>query len=98
MTDLKLGKLPDRTPVKITFTAGAELNKSLQTYAEFYRETYGQEEPVPELIPYMLEAFLKSDSTFAKVRREKLAGNSRPAAAKPQRPRPHSADASTHTS
>ncbi len=78
MPDLKLAKLPDRTPVKITFKAGAELNKSLEAYAAFYRDTYGQEEPIPELIPYMLEAFLKSDSAFNKARREKpTAGGTR---------------------
>ncbi|MEP5262741.1 MAG: DUF2274 domain-containing protein, partial [Nitratireductor sp.] len=42
MPDLKLGKLPDRTPVKITFIAPPDLNKALQAYAALYRETYGE--------------------------------------------------------
>jgi len=67
MTELKLGKLPDRTPVKLTITIAPSLNQALQAYAELYRETYGQAEPVAELIPYMLERFLASDRSYAKA-------------------------------
>jgi hypothetical protein len=70
MPDLKLGKLPDRTPVKITFTAPPDLSKALQIYAALYRETYGEAESVPELIPYMLQSFLEADRGFAKARKE----------------------------
>lgn len=92
MPDLKLARLPDRTPVKITFTASAELNKSLEAYAAFYRDAYGQEEPVPQLVPYMLEAFLKSDSAFNKARREKPGNATRP---EPKRARARDAAATT---
>ncbi|WP_137391925.1 DUF2274 domain-containing protein [Rhodoligotrophos defluvii] len=71
MPDLKLAKLPDRTPVKITITVSPELNNALQVYAELYRETYGAAEPVPELIPYMLEGFLAADRGFTKARKDK---------------------------
>lgn len=71
MPDLKLSKLPDRTPVKITITVAPELNTALQAYAELYRETYGEAEPVAALIPYMLESFLATDRGFAKARRER---------------------------
>lgn len=77
MADLKLAKLPDRTPVKIMFKATPELNRSLEAYAAFYRETYGEAEAVPELIPYILEAFLKGDSAFNKALREKSAADIR---------------------
>lgn len=70
MPDLKLGKLPDRTPVKITFTAPPDLNRALQAYAALYRETYGEAESVPELIPYMLLSFLEADRGFAKALKE----------------------------
>ncbi len=70
MPDLKLGKLPDRIPVKITLTAPPDLNKALQTYAALYRETYGEAESVSELIPYMLQSFLEADRGFAKARKE----------------------------
>ena len=71
MPDLKLAKLPDRKPVRITITVRPELNASLQTYAGLYREAYGEEETVQQLIPFMLESFLKGDLGFAKARREK---------------------------
>ena len=70
MPELKLGKLPDRTPVKISFAASPELSQALQDYAAVYRATYGQAEAVAELIPFMLEAFLDGDRGFAKARKE----------------------------
>ncbi|MEJ0024959.1 MAG: DUF2274 domain-containing protein [Rhizomicrobium sp.] len=66
MSNLKLAKLPDRKPVKITITVSAELSASLQAYAATYREAYGDEEEVSELIPYMVEQFLAADRAFAK--------------------------------
>lgn len=35
MTELKLPKLPDRTTVKITITASADLNRRLHAYADY---------------------------------------------------------------
>jgi hypothetical protein len=67
MPELKLAKLPDRTPVKITVNVPPELNKALQTYANIYKDTYGQEESVPELIPFILEDYLRSDRTFSRA-------------------------------
>jgi len=64
MPDLKLAKLPDRTPVKLSISIAPELSDALGAYAELYRETYGQSEPVTELIPAMLASFLESDRAF----------------------------------
>jgi hypothetical protein len=71
MPDLKLAKLPDRTPVKIGINVTPALNRMLQAYAELYRERYGEAETVPVLIPAMLESFLKSDVAFSKAWRER---------------------------
>ena len=71
MPELKLNKLPDRTPTKVTFTASAELNQALGQYAEMYRAAYGVAEPVVELIPFMLEAFLESDRGFTLARKRR---------------------------
>lgn len=71
MPDLKLAKLPDRTPIKIAITVTPEFNRMLQAYAELYRERYGEIEPVQLLIPAMLESFLKSDLAFSKAWRER---------------------------
>jgi len=68
MADLKLTKLPDRTPVKLTITVAPELHHALADYATVYNETYGQSEPLAELVPHMLSAFLASDRGFAKAR------------------------------
>ncbi|MGE3335218.1 MAG: DUF2274 domain-containing protein [Rhodospirillaceae bacterium] len=70
--ELKLAKLPDRTPVKITVAVSPELNRALQNYAGVYKETYGEEESVPELIPFILEDYLKSDRRFSKALRSKV--------------------------
>lgn len=86
---LKLAKLPDRTPVKITITVKPELNKALCDYAAAYRATYGEAESVAEIIPYMLEAFLDSDRVFAKARKEGVA-DSRPEDTAHRKPKPRS--------
>jgi hypothetical protein len=70
MSELKLGKLPDRTPVKITITVSPNLSQALRDYAAIYRTTYGEAESVADLIPFMLDAFLESDRGFAKARKE----------------------------
>lgn len=70
MADLKLCKLPDRTPVKLAITITPDLNQALADYAALYAQTYGREEPVAELVPAMLTAFLDSDRIFARVRRD----------------------------
>jgi hypothetical protein len=70
MTELKLAKLPDRVPVKITFSAMPDLNQALHDYAAVYHATYGQVESVPELIPFMLASFLEGDRAFAKARKD----------------------------
>jgi len=66
MAELKLAKLPDRTPVKLTVTLGAELHQTLKEYADLYQATYGVSEQVVDLIPFMLEAFVSSDKGFVK--------------------------------
>jgi hypothetical protein len=74
VADLKLTKLPDRTPVKLSITLTPELHKALGDYAAIYNETYGQSEPLTELVPHMLAAFLASDRGFAKARNASPAG------------------------
>ncbi len=69
MPELKLAKLPDRMPVKITITVSSELSRALNHYSELYASAYNRTEPVAELIPFMVEAFLESDRGFAKARK-----------------------------
>lgn len=69
MPDLKLPKIPDRTPVKMTIQLMPDLADALQQYAAAYEQAYGKAETVAELIPFMLAAFLESDRAFARARR-----------------------------
>ncbi len=71
MANLKLGKLPDRNTVKITFTASAQLNELLEHYASLYERTYGKQETIADLIPFILEAFITSDAGFRKANKQK---------------------------
>ena len=67
MVDLKLAKLPDRTPVKLSITITPDLQNALREYAALYTQAYGTEEPIVELIPAMLAAFLESDRNFVRA-------------------------------
>lgn len=69
MSELKLGKLPGRTPVKIAIALNPDLHHALRDYAAIYRAQYGESEAVADLIPFMLDAFLESDRGFAKARK-----------------------------
>lgn len=71
MPEIKLARLPDRTPVKLTIAVPPELHQAVEDYARVYAEIYGQAEPVAELIPAMLAAFLEGDKGFARRRRAK---------------------------
>ena len=68
MSDLKLAKLPDRTPIKLAITIAPDLHQALQEYAALYAETYRVKETVADLVPAMLNAFLLTDRSFTKAR------------------------------
>lgn len=81
---LKLGQLPDRVPVKIAVMISPDLKKALDDYAAVYARTYGQNETVPELIPYMLETFLSADGKFREARKSLNGAMSPPKSRKPR--------------
>ena len=66
---MKLSKLPDRTPVKLTTALMPNLAARLREYADFYAETYGTREEVADLVPFMLDAFLDGDADFRRASR-----------------------------
>lgn len=68
MPDLKLPQLPDRNPVKLSIAVMPDLHQALLDYSAAYAQAYGREEPVTELIPAMLAAFLDSDRAFVRSR------------------------------
>jgi hypothetical protein len=75
MPELKLARLPDRTPIKVTVGLLPDLHNRLEAYARAYAETYGVAEPVADLIPAMLTLFLDGDREF--TRAERSAGQTR---------------------
>lgn len=66
---LKLPKLADRVPVKVTVSVSPELHQTLTEYAAAYEESYGQAEPLAELIPAMLANFLEGNREFSRRRK-----------------------------
>lgn len=70
---MRLPKLPDRTPVKLTTTLPPQLAGRLRDYADFYAETYGVREEVADLVPFMLQAFLDADADFRRAKRTAIA-------------------------
>jgi len=68
--NLKIGKLPDMTPTKLSINITPDLKSDLDIYAQLYQQAYGDKQNVANLIPLMLEGFLASDSGFKKAKRE----------------------------
>ncbi len=64
MAELRISKLPDRTPIKLTISVMPDLHNALQDYAKLYAETYEQADAMVDLIPSMLAAFLSGDREF----------------------------------
>ncbi|MBL4574484.1 MAG: DUF2274 domain-containing protein [Opitutaceae bacterium] len=67
---LKIGKLPDRKPVKLTISVMPDLYEQIQDYVRVYEVEYGQVETPQNLIPAMLETFIHSDHQFKKSRQK----------------------------
>lgn len=67
---LKLKKIVTKKPVKVTVPLPHDLNEDLEIYAKIYEKAHGEEQSVNSLIPYMLSAFIASDSGFKKAKRE----------------------------
>ncbi len=71
MTKLKLGRLVDDKPVKVTVELPADLHRDLNAYATALGQEQGQpiSDPVKLIVP-MLERFIATDRGFAKIRRQ----------------------------
>ncbi|MEL6323535.1 MAG: DUF2274 domain-containing protein [Pseudomonadota bacterium] len=69
-TKLKIGQIPDQTPVKLTIPVPPALEADLKDYVRVYRDAYGTEIKVADIIPRMLQAFMDSDSGFKRARKQ----------------------------
>jgi hypothetical protein len=85
MKKMRLPKLPDRVPVKLTVTLAPDLAARLRGYADFYAEIYATREEPADLVPYMLDTFLKGDVEFRRASRSK--GDDGTAESRPRAPR-----------
>ena len=66
---LRIGKLPDLTPVKITVNLDREVHQMLEDYARIYGESYGEVVKPTELVPSMIAGFLATDNGFKRARK-----------------------------
>lgn len=83
---LKLSKLPNRTPIKVTSTFPPDVHDALTDYARIYEDTYGANEKIEDLVPYIIANFLESDSGFKKARRQLTATTAKPTTRPPINP------------
>jgi len=51
---LRIGKLPDLTPVKMTVSLDREVHELLEDYARIYGESYGEAVKPADLVPFMV--------------------------------------------
>jgi hypothetical protein len=68
-SNLRIGKLPDLTPIKMTVQFSPDVHHQLEDYARIYFESYGEKVGPAVLVPKMVASFLASDSGFKKARR-----------------------------
>jgi hypothetical protein len=68
MANLKLPKLRERSPVRLTIAISPDLHQAMLDYAEIYAATYGKKETIADLIPSILEHFIASDRDFLRSR------------------------------
>ena len=66
---LKIERLPDTTPSKLSIAVEPDLASDLEDYAAVYARTYGDEAQVAALIPSMLRAFIAADTGFKRARK-----------------------------
>lgn len=67
---LRIGKLPDQTPVKLMVSLEPEIHRMLEDYARIYADSYGEAVKPSELVPSMIAGFLATDNGFKRARRE----------------------------
>ena len=74
MAKLKLGRIPDDKPVRLSIELPAAMHRDLVAYAEALGRETGQGIVEPaKLIGPMLARFIATDRAFAKLRRTEVA-------------------------
>jgi hypothetical protein len=68
MTTLKIRKIPDRIPVKISLNLPPEVYRDLIKYAEIYKQEHGSVETPQLLASQMIAIFMQNDSGFKRAK------------------------------
>jgi hypothetical protein len=68
MPDLKLGKLPNRTPVKMTISVMPDCEEALRDYATIHSAQHGIDSTPADIASAMVEQFIVNDREFVKAR------------------------------
>lgn len=66
---LRIAKLPNLTPVKLTVSLEPEVHQMLEDYAKIYADSYGETVKTAELVPSMIAVFLATDNGFKRARK-----------------------------
>lgn len=66
---LKIGAIPDRTPIKLSLSLSPDVHDALQDYASIHAKEFGQNAQVTDLAALMIERFLASDTQFKRARK-----------------------------
>ena len=66
---LRIAKLPNLTPVKLTVSLEPEVYQMLEDYARIYGDSYGETVKPAQLIPSMIAGFLATDNGFKRARK-----------------------------
>jgi hypothetical protein len=67
---IKLGKLPDRTPVKLTISFPPDIHMLLGEYLAAYRIAHQDEAATPaDIVPIIVASFIESDRAFNRGRK-----------------------------
>lgn len=66
---LRIGKLPNLTPIKLTISLNREVYEMLEDYARVYGDSYGEAVKPAELIPFIIKGFLATDNGFKRARK-----------------------------
>jgi len=71
MTKLRLGRIEDDKPVKLTIELTGPVHRELIRYAQEHARETGLDSPlaIERLVPPMLERFMETDRGFARRKR-----------------------------
>lgn len=71
---LRIEKLANLKPIKLSVSFDSETYRMLEDYADIYEENYGESIKVSSLIPLMVISFLSIDVGFKKSRKSRNNG------------------------